>query len=107
MLIEIIAGNIRSTARQELAELAVKHRLPVMRGRPEHVEASGLMSYGVNLTRPGPARRYVRGQDSERREARGTPGGAADEVRADYQPESGEADRNYVFRRTSWWGRIE
>ena len=30
-VIEIIAGNIRSTARQELAELAVKHRLPVMR----------------------------------------------------------------------------
>ena len=48
-VLEIIAGNIRSTARQELAELAVKHRLPVMRGRPEHVEASGLMSYGVNL----------------------------------------------------------
>jgi putative tryptophan/tyrosine transport system substrate-binding protein len=48
-VIEIIAGHIRSTARKELAELAVKHRLPLMRGRPEHVEAGGLMSYGVNL----------------------------------------------------------
>jgi putative ABC transport system substrate-binding protein len=35
--------------RKELAELAVKNRLPVMRERPEHVETGGLMSYGVNL----------------------------------------------------------
>ena len=49
-VLEIIAGNIRGAARKELAELAVKHRLPVMRERPGHVEAGGLMSYGVNLT---------------------------------------------------------
>lgn len=48
-VLEIIRGNIRSAARKELAELAIKHRLPVMRERPEHVEAGGLMSYGVNL----------------------------------------------------------
>ena len=48
-VLEIIAGNIRSSARKELAELAVKHQLPVMRERPEHVETGGLMSYGVNL----------------------------------------------------------
>ncbi|HEV8724184.1 MAG TPA: ABC transporter substrate-binding protein [Candidatus Binatia bacterium] len=48
-VLEIIAGNIRSAHRKELAELAVKHRLPVMRERPEHAEAGGLMSYGVNL----------------------------------------------------------
>jgi putative ABC transport system substrate-binding protein len=42
-------GNIRSAAQRELVELAVKNRLPVMRERPEHVEAGGLMSYGVNL----------------------------------------------------------
>jgi putative ABC transport system substrate-binding protein len=48
-VLEIISGSIRSAAGQELDELAVKHRLPVMRGRPEHVEAGGLMSYGVNL----------------------------------------------------------
>ena len=34
---------------KRIAELAVKNRLPVMYGRPEHVEAGGLMSYGVNL----------------------------------------------------------
>jgi len=48
-VLEIISGSIRSAARKELAELAIKHRLPVMRERPEHVEAGGLMSYGVNL----------------------------------------------------------
>jgi putative tryptophan/tyrosine transport system substrate-binding protein len=48
-VLEIISGPIRSAYLKEFAELAVKHRLPVMRGRPEHVEAGGLMSYGVNL----------------------------------------------------------
>jgi putative ABC transport system substrate-binding protein len=48
-VLENISGSIRSSYRKELAELAVKNRLPVMRERPEHVEAGGLMSYGVNL----------------------------------------------------------
>ena len=48
-VLENISGPIRSAALEELAELAVKNRLPVMRERPEHVEAGGLMSYGVNL----------------------------------------------------------
>jgi putative ABC transport system substrate-binding protein len=48
-VLENIPGSIRSAYRKELAELAIKHRLPVMRERPEHVEAGGLMSYGVNL----------------------------------------------------------
>jgi putative ABC transport system substrate-binding protein len=48
-VLDNISGSIRSTVRKELAELAVKNRLPVMRERPEHVEAGGLMSYGVNL----------------------------------------------------------
>ena len=48
-VLENISGPIRSAYLKELAELAVKNRLPVMRERPEHVEAGGLMSYGVNL----------------------------------------------------------
>jgi putative tryptophan/tyrosine transport system substrate-binding protein len=48
-VLDIISGNTRSAARKELAELAVKYQIPVMRERPEHVEAGGLMSYGVNL----------------------------------------------------------
>jgi len=48
-VLEIISGPIRSAQLKEIADLAVKSRLPVMRERPEHVEAGGLMSYGVNL----------------------------------------------------------
>jgi putative ABC transport system substrate-binding protein len=48
-VLENISGPIRSAHLKELAEFAVKNRLPVMRERPEHVEAGGLMSYGVNL----------------------------------------------------------
>jgi putative ABC transport system substrate-binding protein len=48
-VLENISGPIRSAYLRELAELAVKNHLPVMRERPEHVEAGGLMSYGVNL----------------------------------------------------------
>jgi putative ABC transport system substrate-binding protein len=48
-VLDLISGPIRSARLKELAELAVKHRLPVMRERPEHVEAGGLMSYGVSL----------------------------------------------------------
>ena len=48
-VLENISGSIRAAQLKELAELAIKHRLPVMRERPEQVEAGGLMSYGVNL----------------------------------------------------------
>ena len=33
----------------EIAELAVRNRLPIMYNRPDYVEAGGLMTYGVNL----------------------------------------------------------
>jgi putative ABC transport system substrate-binding protein len=36
--------------RQRLAELEVKHRVPASYGLLEHVEAGGLMSYGVDLS---------------------------------------------------------
>src|SRR4030095_12550372 len=48
-VLENISGSIRSAQLKELAELAVKYRLPVMRERPEHVEAGGLISSGVEL----------------------------------------------------------
>jgi putative ABC transport system substrate-binding protein len=48
-IFEIISGRIRSDRRKEIAELAVKNRLPLMLERPDHVEAGGLMSYGVSL----------------------------------------------------------
>ena len=36
--------------RQQIAELALKERLPSMFSAQEHVEAGGLMSYGQNLS---------------------------------------------------------
>ena len=39
------------------------------------------MSYGVSIDRLEPPRRYLCGQDPQRRQARRTPGGAAEEVR--------------------------
>jgi putative ABC transport system substrate-binding protein len=34
---------------KDIADLALKHRLPTMFGAREHVEAGGLMSYGLNI----------------------------------------------------------
>ena len=48
-ILEIMSGSIRSSQRKEIAALAIKDRLPLMLERPSHVEAGGLMSYGVNL----------------------------------------------------------
>jgi putative tryptophan/tyrosine transport system substrate-binding protein len=48
-VLEIITGSLRSAQRKEIAALAVKHRLPLMRERPEHVQTGGLMSHGVKL----------------------------------------------------------
>ena len=49
-VLEIVSGSIRSSQQKEIAALALKSRLPVMHERPAHVEAGGLMSYGVNLS---------------------------------------------------------
>jgi len=48
-------GGIASLRRKEIAELAVKSRLPVIYETTSYVEAGGLMSYGVHL--PDLARR--------------------------------------------------
>jgi len=34
---------------KHIADLAIKHRMPTMFGISQHVEAGGLMSYGVNI----------------------------------------------------------
>ena len=49
VVLVLVSGSIRSPHRKEIAELAVKSRLPAMHERAEHVEAGGLMSYGVHL----------------------------------------------------------
>jgi putative ABC transport system substrate-binding protein len=44
----MVSGALASPHRIEIAELAIKSRLPVIYQRQEYVEAGGLMSYGAN-----------------------------------------------------------
>jgi putative ABC transport system substrate-binding protein len=46
----MVSGSLAGDQRTEIAELAVKSRLPVIYQRREYVEAGGLMSYGVSIT---------------------------------------------------------
>jgi putative ABC transport system substrate-binding protein len=45
-----LGSSILLSHRAQLAELAVKNRLPVIYAQPEYVEAGGLMTYGVSIT---------------------------------------------------------
>lgn len=42
----VVASPYLFSARNEIAELALKHRLPTMHGPAEYVDAGGLLSYG-------------------------------------------------------------
>jgi len=44
----LVSGGVAGAHRTEIAELAVKSRLPVIYPHSQFVEAGGLMSYGVN-----------------------------------------------------------
>ncbi len=44
----MVAASVASSQRTQIADLAVKSRLPVMYSNSEFVEAGGLMTYGVN-----------------------------------------------------------
>jgi putative ABC transport system substrate-binding protein len=46
----LVRGPVATPHRKEIAELAVKNRLPAIYSGQEYVEAGGLMSYGVSLT---------------------------------------------------------
>jgi putative ABC transport system substrate-binding protein len=46
----VLASTVFLSQRTQIAELAVKSRLPAIYGRPEHVEDGGLMTYGVSIT---------------------------------------------------------
>jgi putative tryptophan/tyrosine transport system substrate-binding protein len=45
----LLASPVYVSHREQLAELAVKNRLPAIYNRPEYVEDGGLMSYGPSL----------------------------------------------------------
>jgi putative ABC transport system substrate-binding protein len=46
----LVWGAALNPHRKEITELAIKSRLPAIYGDREHVEARGLMSYGVSIT---------------------------------------------------------
>ena len=77
---------------KRIADLAVKYRLPAIYGIPEYVEVGGLIAYAANVSTSSGAP-LLRGQDSQRRQARRFAGGAADEVRVYRQPQDRKADR--------------
>src|SRR5439155_20019619 len=44
----VLGAPVLISQRKQIADLAVKNRLPAMYGQPEYVEDGGLMSYGVS-----------------------------------------------------------
>ena len=46
----VLASPVFISQRTQIADLAVKSRLPAIYDRPEYVEDGGLMTYGVNIT---------------------------------------------------------
>ncbi len=46
----VLSSPVLFLQRTQIADLAVKSRLPVIYGRPEYVEDGGLMTYGVSIT---------------------------------------------------------
>ena len=46
----VLGGPVFNSQRTQIAELAVKSRLPAIYHSPEFVEAGGLMTYGVSYT---------------------------------------------------------
>ena len=45
----MLGAPVLISQRKQIADLAVKNRLPAMYGQPEYVEEGGLMSYGVSV----------------------------------------------------------
>jgi hypothetical protein len=88
----VLPGAVLNSQRKQIADLAVKSRLPAIFPFPEYVEAGGLMSYGASFTDLY-RRRYLCGQDPQRRQARLSTGGTAEEVRVGDQSQDRRADR--------------
>ena len=92
-LYALIAGGVMRPNQKRIVDFALKSRLPSMYISRETVEAGGLMSYGGGPRGRLPARSYLRGQNSQRRQARRSASRAANEVRAGDQSENYQADR--------------
>jgi putative tryptophan/tyrosine transport system substrate-binding protein len=88
----VLQNGVAAAHRPEIAELAIKGRLPAIYPRLEFVEDGGLMSYGTNFTdMDRRAATYVDKilKGTKRRSSRR----AADEVRVHHKSQSREANR--------------
>jgi putative ABC transport system substrate-binding protein len=45
----VLAGSVFNSYRKEIADLAIKSRLPAIYINPEYVESGGLVSYGASI----------------------------------------------------------
>ena len=89
----VLVSLVLNSHRKQIADLAVKSRLPAIYDSARICGSRGAYELRRELYRLVPARRYLCGQDSERRQARRSACGTADEVRVDHQSEGREADR--------------
>ena len=78
-----------SNIRARIAALGLKHRLPTMTPEPGFAKEGGLVQYGPSVVELA-ARGEVRRQDPQRRQARRSPSGAADQVCVGHQHEDRE-----------------
>ena len=89
----VALGPLINSHQKRIVELAAKNRLPAIYSRADFVESGGLMSYGADQEEPYRRIASDGRQDPQRRQARRSARGAADQVRVHHQSESGEADR--------------
>jgi len=75
-------------ARTQIAQLALKSRLPTSFAFREYVEAGGLMSYGTNFNDIVAARRRLCRQDPARSQARRPPHRTNHQVRSSHQSQT-------------------
>jgi len=66
----VLAGPSLGAHRTQISDAAVKSRLPAIYPQTEYTEAGGLVYYGANTPDLDRQRRYVCGQNFERRQAR-------------------------------------
>jgi putative tryptophan/tyrosine transport system substrate-binding protein len=83
------------TRRAKLLALQSEHRLPTAYQFREYAAEGGVMSYGPNGADAYRASRALCRPDSQRRKTGGPASGAADQVRAGYQPEHRQGSRHH------------